>query len=753
MSISLTHSNDSTTLPGIVTTGELMQIRDVFGRSILLAYSGMNLSSVSDPAGNSYTYGFDSDGNLSSVTYPDQFVRSYVYNEPANTGGTNIPTALTGIIDENGIRFATFGYNAIGQGVLTEHAGGAFAYSLNYSSDPIGNVISTIVGDPLGANRVFAFSNIFGVNHVSAVSQPNGVGSNPASTNISYDANGNAVSKADFDGNITCFSNDLNRNLEIARVEGIIAATPCPPILSTYVPPSGGSQRLIQTHWHPTWRMKTQEAAPLKLTTWVYNGQADPTNSNVPAICAPGTKAANLPGLLLHFDAANASTKFIDVYGHAVSAAGAGVDISNIQSVFGGAALYLPGTGWLQTADSQDIDFGAGDFTMEGWLYANTLAYMGIFSQRPQSTSYGPYTFGLDPDGSLSVVMSYSGGNWDVNLTTAAGIFSTGVWHHVALVRYGGTVSIYVDGVLRGSAPISSSLVSVASDFVIGSDAVVSNAPGGLQYWNGYIDEVRVVKGQALYTSNFTVPTSPLSPVILSSPNVLPDGNPIAVLCKRVEQGTTDTTGGAGFGATASGVARVWSYTYNQYGQRLTATGPRGNLATGDPNYAADTTTYSYYASTVAGSYTMGDLQSVTDAAGHTTSYPLYDGNGRVLQSVDPNGTTTAYTYYPRGWLKSRTVTPSGSATSQVTGYVYDGVGQLKTVTNPDGTTVSYTYDNAHRLTTVTDSAGDSINYTLDGMGNRISEQVKDPAGNLARQITRVYDQLNRLQTVTGALQ
>jgi hypothetical protein len=38
-------------------------------------------------------------------------------------------------------------------------------------------------------------------------------------------------------------------------------------------------------------------------------------------------------------------------------------------------------------------------------------------------------------------------------------------------------------------------------------------------------------------------------------------------------------------------------------------------------------------------------------------------------------------------------------------------------------------------------------------MGNRTTEQVKDPAGNLARQITRVYDALNRLQTVTGALQ
>jgi YD repeat-containing protein len=238
---------------------------------------------------------------------------------------------------------------------------------------------------------------------------------------------------------------------------------------------------------------------------------------------------------------------------------------------------------------------------------------------------------------------------------------------------------------------------------------------------------------------------------------LLPDGSPIAVLCKKVDQATTDATGAAGFSATATGSARVWTYTYNGYGQVLTATGPRGNLATTDPNYAASTTTYEYYAAADTAHtppyYQMGDLQQVSDALGHVTQYPQYDGNGRVLQQVDPNGTTTALTYFSRGWLETRTVTPPSSTTSQTTTYAYDGVGQLKTVTQPDGGQITYTYDAAHRLTQITDSAGDSINYTLDAMGNRKTEQVKDPAGNLARQVSRVYDALNRLQTVTGALQ
>ncbi|MGH6638685.1 MAG: RHS repeat domain-containing protein, partial [Polaromonas sp.] len=69
----------------------------------------------------------------------------------------------------------------------------------------------------------------------------------------------------------------------------------------------------------------------------------------------------------------------------------------------------------------------------------------------------------------------------------------------------------------------------------------------------------------------------------------------------------------------------------------------------------------------------------------------------------------------------------------------------------PDGTTLGYSYDAAHRLVGVTDAKGNTVSYTLDNMGNRVGEQVKDPQGNLQRNITRVYDALNRVQQITGA--
>jgi len=209
-------------------------------------------------------------------------------------------------------------------------------------------------------------------------------------------------------------------------------------------------------------------------------------------------------------------------------------------------------------------------------------------------------------------------------------------------------------------------------------------------------------------------------------------------LLSKSEHSTTDTTGSQGHSAPVTGTPRTWTYTYNQYGQVLSATGPRTDVA--------DITTYSYDAAT-------GNLLTITNAAGQTTTLSNYDANGRVGQISDANGTTTDLTYHVRGWLTSKRITAAGGGNGQTTSYSYDGVGQLTQVTLPDNASITYTYDDAHRLTTIADSLGNQITYTLDAMGNRISEQVKDPQGTLARQTTRIYDALNRLQTVTGAAQ
>jgi YD repeat-containing protein len=203
----------------------------------------------------------------------------------------------------------------------------------------------------------------------------------------------------------------------------------------------------------------------------------------------------------------------------------------------------------------------------------------------------------------------------------------------------------------------------------------------------------------------------------------------------RTEQATTDANGSQGLTPTLTGQPRTWTWTYNQYGQVLTVTGPRTDIA--------DITTYTYDAS--------GNLATVTNALGQQTVYSNYDESGRVGRIVEPNGLVIERTYTPRGWLATSSVA-AGSGI-ETTSFDYDGVGQVKKATFPNGTWITYTYDAAHRLTGIADGAGNTVTYTLDNAGNRIAENTTDPSGILTRQITRVYDTLNNLKQTTGATQ
>jgi YD repeat-containing protein len=203
----------------------------------------------------------------------------------------------------------------------------------------------------------------------------------------------------------------------------------------------------------------------------------------------------------------------------------------------------------------------------------------------------------------------------------------------------------------------------------------------------------------------------------------------------RTEQATNDANGSQGAAATVAGSPRLWRWTYNNVGHVLSATGPRTDIA--------DVTTYTYD--------TQGNLSSITNAAGHVTTLSDYDPNGRVGRITDPNGLVTQLSYAPRGWLTSRITTGDGK--TETTNYTYDAAGQLIRVSLPDNSQISYTYDDAHRLTAIADNQGNRINYTLDNIGNRIKETTTDSHGQLSRQVSRVYDALNRLKEITGGVQ
>jgi len=185
----------------------------------------------------------------------------------------------------------------------------------------------------------------------------------------------------------------------------------------------------------------------------------------------------------------------------------------------------------------------------------------------------------------------------------------------------------------------------------------------------------------------------------------------------------------------ATGVARTWTYTYDSYGRMLTADGPRADVS--------DLTTYTYYTCTTGSQ--CGELETMTDALGHVTTYNTYDANGRPLTVTDPNGVVATLTYDARGQLKSR------SAAGQTTSLAYYPTGLLEQVTLPDRSSLSFTYDAAHRLTQVSDGLGNKTVYSLDAMGNRTAENTYDPSGTLHRTHTRVINALNEVYQEVNA--
>jgi YD repeat-containing protein len=242
----------------------LIKVSDHFGRSLSFTWnSNGTLATVKDPANGLYSYAYDADRRLTKVSFPSATTtvdsKTYLYNEPAYTAGNDSPTALTGIQDENGNRFATFNYDLLGRANGTEHAAGADKFSMVYSPN------QTVVTDPLGTARTYKFARVAGALRLSGVNQPGGAGCAAAANGVTYDANGNLKSTKDFNGVTTTYVFNQARNLETSRIEA-----------------AGTAQaRTTTTSWHPSYRLPSRVAEPKRLTVHTYFPNGDLSSKTV----------------------------------------------------------------------------------------------------------------------------------------------------------------------------------------------------------------------------------------------------------------------------------------------------------------------------------------------------------------------------------------------------------------------------------------------------------------------------------------
>jgi RHS repeat-associated protein len=271
-------------------SGFLISLTHPSGRSLRFTYNvAGQLLTMTDPAHQVTRYGYDANNNLTSVIYPDNTTRTYLYNESTYTSGANLPHALTGIIDENNVRYATFQYDTTGRAMATEHNGGVEKYQVAYTGSPI---TKASVTDPIGTLRNYQFSRIAGVQRQTGTSQPGGSGCSAAASAITYDTYGNVTRQTDFNGNSTCYSYDSSRNLETIRLEGLAPGKSCPSNLAAYTPANDTAERKISTAWHPTWRLPTQIAEPNRMTTYTYD--ADGSLCGTTGVACNKTEQATL---------------------------------------------------------------------------------------------------------------------------------------------------------------------------------------------------------------------------------------------------------------------------------------------------------------------------------------------------------------------------------------------------------------------------------------------------------------------------
>jgi hypothetical protein len=196
--------------------------------------------------------------------------------------------------------------------------------------------------------------------------------------------------------------------------------------------------------------------------------------------------------LLLHMNGSNNSTTFTDNSSNAftVTVNGSPV-ISTAQSKFGGASGLFDGSAnsRLTVPSSSAFDLSSGDFTIELWIYISTIKDCGLVAK-----STNNWALRLRSNGGLA---------WNANgsqLITGSATLSSGTWNHVAVVKSGSTTTLYANGAADGTT--TSSPVNTTSVVTIG------NNPSALttQAFNGHIDDLRITKGVARYTANFTPP-------------------------------------------------------------------------------------------------------------------------------------------------------------------------------------------------------------------------------------------------------
>lgn len=241
----ITERNGRVTTISRNTTGEITKVTGPFGHELTFSYPS-GVTRMTTPDGGVYSYSaISGGGNPLDVTYPDGSLRRYLYELPTTTG-----YGVSGIVDESGNRFATFGYTSRRATSVT-NAGGIRQTTLSFNADS-----TTTVTDARGNAHTYSFTTPF------ALTKPNALSGAPVQSSggkaFTYDANGFVASRTDWNGIVTTYTHDSRGN-ETSRTEA--SGTPL--------------ARTVTTTWHASFHLPTRIVEPNRTTDFAYDAKGN----------------------------------------------------------------------------------------------------------------------------------------------------------------------------------------------------------------------------------------------------------------------------------------------------------------------------------------------------------------------------------------------------------------------------------------------------------------------------------------------
>jgi len=181
--------------------------------------------------------------------------------------------------------------------------------------------------------------------------------------------------------------------------------------------------------------------------------------------------------------------------------------------------LFNGTTQYLTVPNSTALSLDTGDFTIEAWVYTTVLGGQnGIFGKREVGQFIGVIFRVLNTTNKLVMqIANASGSSWAFDAPDSGlPALTINTWYHVALVRSGSSFRIFQNGIGGTVYTYAGTISHNTAPGYIGK----SDGASGNQFWNGYISNLRIVRGQAVYTDTFTVPKNALTLVQSSGTNI-----------------------------------------------------------------------------------------------------------------------------------------------------------------------------------------------------------------------------------------